>query len=78
MAEREDAEHEGYGDWRSLDLAIKDAAKKAARQAGPAISAASRTTKDVDLAALHASGLADAERWPRWRQSISGITSLPA
>jgi hypothetical protein len=103
MAEREGAEHEGYGDWRSLELAIKDAAKKAARQAGPGISAASvdaqirqarfdrflsrvfaegeqsewllkggmsmlarvprsRTTKDVDLAALHAPDLAEAER----------------
>ncbi|HEX3955979.1 MAG TPA: nucleotidyl transferase AbiEii/AbiGii toxin family protein [Trebonia sp.] len=103
MAEREGAGHEGYGDWRALELAIKDAAKNAARQAGPGISAASvdaqirqarfdrflsrvfaegeqsewllkggmsmlarvprsRTTKDVDLAALHASGLADAER----------------
>jgi endonuclease YncB( thermonuclease family) len=30
----------GYGDWRSLDLAIKDAAKKAARQAGAGVSAA--------------------------------------
>ena len=33
-------EHEGYGDWRSLELAIKDAAKKAARDVGPGISAA--------------------------------------
>jgi hypothetical protein len=41
MAEWESAEHEGYGDWRSLELAIKDAAKKAARQAGPGTSAAS-------------------------------------
>jgi hypothetical protein len=103
VAEREDAEHEGYGDWRSLEMAIKDAAKNAARRAGPGISAASvdahirqarfdrflcrvfaegersewllkggmgmlarmprsRTTKDVDLAALHASDLAEAER----------------
>ena len=103
MAERYGAGHERYGDWRSLELAIKDAAKKAARQAGPGISAASidaqirqarfdrflcrvfaegeqsewllkggmsmlarvprsRTTKDVDLAALHASDLAEAER----------------
>lgn len=31
---------EGYGDWRSLELAIKDAAKKAAVQAGPGVSAA--------------------------------------
>ena len=103
MAERDGAGHEGYGDWRSLELAVKDAAKKAARQAGPGISAASvdaqirqarfdrflcrvfaegeqsewllkggmsmlarvprsRTTKDVDLAALHASDLAEAER----------------
>jgi hypothetical protein len=103
MAERDGAGHEGYGDWRSLELAIKDAAKKTARQAGPGISAASvdaqirqarfdrflsrvfadgeqsewllkggmsmlarvprsRTTKDVDLAALHASDLAEAER----------------
>jgi hypothetical protein len=37
MAESTDA----YGDWRSLELAIKDAAKKAAAQAGPGISAAS-------------------------------------
>lgn len=94
---------EGYGDWRSLELAIKDAAKKAAAQAGPGVSAASvdsqikqarfdrflsrvfadgeesewllkggvsmlarvprsRTTKDIDLASLHASDLTDAER----------------
>jgi hypothetical protein len=95
-------EPEGYGDWRSLELAIKDAAKKAARLAGPGVSAATvdaqirqarydrflsrvfargeqsewllkggmsmlarvpraRTTKDVDLAALHMADLADAE-----------------
>ena len=41
MAERSGAGREEYGDWRSLELAIKDAAKKAARQAGPGISAAS-------------------------------------
>ena len=41
MAERDGAEERGYGGWRSLELAIKDAAKKAARQAGPGISAAS-------------------------------------
>ncbi|MFI7067957.1 hypothetical protein ACIBL3_43675 [Kribbella sp. NPDC050124] len=34
-------EHGGYADWRSLELAIKDAAKKAARQAGPGVNAAS-------------------------------------
>ena len=103
MADRDDAGHEGYGDWRSLELAIKDAAKKAAGRAGPGVSAASvdarirqarfdrflsrvfaggeqsewllkggmsmlarvprsRTTKDVDLAALRASDLAEAER----------------
>ena len=103
MAERSGARRERYGDWRSLELAIKDAAKKAARQAGPGISAASvdaqirqarfdrflsrvfaqgeqsewllkggmsmlarvprsRTTKDMDLAALRASDLAEAER----------------
>jgi Nucleotidyl transferase AbiEii toxin, Type IV TA system len=103
VAERDGTEHEGYRDWRSLELAIKDAAKKAAGQAGPGISAASvdaqirqarfdrflsrvfaegeqsewllkggmsmlarvprsRTTKDVDLAALRAPGLAEAER----------------
>ncbi len=96
-------EHDGYADWRSLELAIKDAAKKAARQAGPGVSAASvdaqirqarfdrfltrvfaqgeqsewllkggmsmlarvprsRTTKDMDLAAQHATNLAEAER----------------
>lgn len=32
---------EGYGDWRSLELAIKDASKKAAVHAGPGVSAAS-------------------------------------
>jgi hypothetical protein len=94
---------ETYGDWRSLELAIKDAAKKAAAEAGPKVSAAtvsaqikqarfdrflsrvfadgensewllkggmsmlarvprSRTTKDVDLASLHAADLAEAER----------------
>jgi len=31
---------EGYGDWRSLELAIKDAAKKAAAQADPRLKAA--------------------------------------
>jgi hypothetical protein len=31
----------GYADWRSLELAIKDAAKKAAQQACPGVSAAS-------------------------------------
>jgi hypothetical protein len=35
------AEHEGYDSWRSLESAIKDAAKKAAQQAGPGVSAAS-------------------------------------
>ena len=40
MAERDGAEQERYGDWRSVELVIKDAAKKAARQAGPGISAA--------------------------------------
>ena len=103
MAERDGASREGYGDWRSLELAIKDAAKKVAGQAGPGVGAASvdaqirqarfdrflsrvfaegersewllkggmsmlarvprsRTTKDVDLAALRASDLAEAER----------------
>jgi hypothetical protein len=33
-------EGKGYADWRSLELAIKEAAKKAAREAGPGISAA--------------------------------------
>jgi hypothetical protein len=96
------AERDGYSDWRSLEQAIKDAAKNAASQAGPGVSAAavgaqvrqarfdrflcrvfaegeqsewllkgglsmlarvprSRTTKDVDLAALRAPGLAEAE-----------------
>lgn len=94
---------ETYGDWRSLELAIKDAAKKAAAEAGPKVSAAtvsaqikqarfdrflsrvfadgensewllkggmsmlarvprSRTTKDVDLASLHATDVAEAEQ----------------
>lgn len=34
------ADPEGYADWRSLELAIKDAAKKAAHQAGTGVSAA--------------------------------------
>lgn len=34
------ADHSGYADWRSLERAIKEAAKKAARQAGPGVSAA--------------------------------------
>jgi hypothetical protein len=103
MAEREEPGREGYGDWRSLELAIKDAAKKTAAQAGPGVSAASvdaqvrqarydrflsrvfaegeqsewllkggmsmlarvprsRTTKDVDLAALAAPDLTEAQR----------------
>lgn len=33
------AEEKGYGDWRSLELAIKEAAKKKAQQAGAGISA---------------------------------------
>lgn len=33
-------EHEAYGDWRSLELAIKEAAKKAAALAGSGVSAA--------------------------------------
>lgn len=33
-------DHESYPDWRSLELAIKDGAKKAAQQAGPDVSAA--------------------------------------
>jgi len=41
MADRDSAGPEAYGDWRSLELAIKDAAKKAASQAGPGVSAAS-------------------------------------
>lgn len=32
-------EANGYADWRSLELAIKEAAKKAAREAGPGVSA---------------------------------------
>ena len=32
-------EHEGYADWRSLESAIKDAAKKAAQLAGPGVPA---------------------------------------
>jgi len=40
VTEHEGAEHEGYRDWRSLELAIKDAAKKVAQQAGPGVSAA--------------------------------------
>jgi hypothetical protein len=103
VTEQGDTGSGGYSDWRSLELAIKDAAKKAAGQAGPGVSAASvdaqirqarfdrflsrvfadgersewllkggmsmlarvprsRTTRDVDLAALHASDLAEAER----------------
>jgi len=33
-------ERDGYGDWRSLELAIKEAAKQAAREAGAGVSAA--------------------------------------
>ena len=40
MTEHEGAEHQGYGDRRSLAPAIKDAATTAARDAGPSISAA--------------------------------------
>ena len=35
----------GYADWRSIELAIKEAAKKAARQAGPGVSAATVDTQ---------------------------------
>lgn len=38
-------ENLGYGDWRSLELAIKDAAKKAAREAGVGISASTVDAK---------------------------------
>lgn len=34
------ADEPGYGDWRALELAIKDAAKKKSQQAGAGISAA--------------------------------------
>jgi len=34
------ADEAGYGDWRALELAIKDAAKKKARQEGAGVSAA--------------------------------------
>lgn len=34
------SDRDGYGDWRSLELAIKEAAKKAACDAGPGVSAA--------------------------------------
>jgi Nucleotidyl transferase AbiEii toxin, Type IV TA system len=34
------ADSQGYADWRSLELAIKEAAKRAAQQAGPGVSAA--------------------------------------
>jgi hypothetical protein len=34
------ADHSGYADWRSVELAIKEAARKAALQAGPGVSAA--------------------------------------
>lgn len=40
MAEHKDTEQNGYRDWRALELAIKEAAKKAAQQAGPGVSAA--------------------------------------
>lgn len=96
-------QHGSYGDWRSVEQAIKDAAKRTAAQASPKIKAAqidaqikqarfdrflsrvfaegdqsewllkggvsmlarvprSRTTKDVDLASLHATDLTEAER----------------
>jgi SLT domain-containing protein len=38
-------EGKGYADWRSLELAIKEAANKAAREAGPGISAATVDAK---------------------------------
>jgi len=40
VTEHEGAEHQGYGDRRSLAPAIKDATTTAARDAGPGISAA--------------------------------------
>lgn len=40
MTEPEGSLQDGYRDWRSLELAIKDAAKKAAQQADPGVSAA--------------------------------------
>jgi hypothetical protein len=40
VAEQEGTADERYGDWRSLEMAIKDIAKEAARKAGPGISAA--------------------------------------
>ena len=42
MAERDGASREGYGDWRSLELAIKEAAK-AAGQARPGRASAGRS-----------------------------------
>ncbi len=47
VAEREDAEHAGYGDWRSVEIVIKGAAKHAAHQAGADISAASVSAASV-------------------------------
>ena len=46
-------DHHAYGDWRSLELAIKDAAKKAARDAGPGISAA---TVDAQIRQARSTG----------------------
>lgn len=40
------AEQAGYGDWRALELAIKDAAQRTAREAGPGVSA---TTVDAQI-----------------------------
>ena len=42
-------EANGYADWRSIELAIKDAAKKGARAAGPGVGAAT-----VDAQIRHA------------------------
>lgn len=54
-------EQDSYGDWRSLELAIKEAAKQAARQAGPGVSAA---TVDSQIRQLASTGSSRASSPP--------------
>ena len=55
----------GYADWRSLELVIKDAAKQAARDAGPGISAATidAQIRQARFGAGELAGTGSARRW---------------
>jgi hypothetical protein len=70
MADRDVAGPGGYGDWRSLELAIKDAARKTSAQAGPGVtrpvsmrrSGRPAMTGSCPVSSLRASGLSGCSR----------------